>query len=199
MSLAGAAVLIAALGGAAQAGTQPKGQGRSPQALTRPADPAMEPLLNAIKKRMPRLDSVTAAHIQVPARAIELGSRSRMYRCWRLRLTGDHGKKAVRVFERLHSVQAALRDQRAKLTKDLLLYTEGSEPTPGLADRIRARSRSLDSLLESYDQLIAVGLKSKLLKKNEKSFISGRSTILPILKENDYTMVYDDGSPECRK
>ena len=193
------AVLLAVLATATHAGSEPDGQGRSTRTLTAPADPAFEPILREIEARMPKLNSAATASIQVPARAIELGPRARMYRCWRLRLTGDHGKKAVRVFERLHSVQAALRDQKAKLTKDLLLYAAAAEPSPNLPERVRARHRSLGSLLDSYDQLIALGTKSKLLKFSEKGFLSGRQTITPLLKENDYTMVYDDGAPECSR
>ncbi len=193
------AVLLAMFAGAAYAGTEPDGQGRTTQALTSPSDPAFTPVLREIEKRMPALNAAAAVSIQVPARAIELGPRARMYKCWRLRLTGDHGKKAVRVFERLHSVQAALRDQKAKLTKDLLLYEASPKPDPHLPARIRARHRSLGSLLESYDQLVALGIKSELLKLSGKTFRNGRRMIAPILREDDYTMVYDDGAPDCSR
>ncbi|PCI38278.1 MAG: hypothetical protein COB53_04990 [Elusimicrobia bacterium] len=199
MMPSGAMVLITVLATTAVAGTKPVGQGRSTRTLTNPADPEFEPVLQEIGAQMPELEAAAAAAVKIPARAIELGPRARMYKCWRLRLTGDHGKKAARVFERLHSVQAALRDQKSKLTKDLLLYSAAVNPTADQRERIQARHRSLSSLLESYNQLIALGLKSKLLKISESGFFSDRQMIIPLLKENDYTMVYDDGAPDCSR
>jgi hypothetical protein len=191
-----AALLLLASG--ARAGSEPKGQGRDERKLTVPADPALAPVLTEIEERMPELDAAAAAQIQVPARAIELGPRARMYRCWRLRLTGDHGNKVVRVFERLHSVQAAIRDQKSKLTKDLLLYSAASERSPELTEGIRLRNRSLGSLLQSYKQLLSLGKKSKMLKISERGLLSGRRSISPLLKEDDYTMVYDAEADDCK-
>jgi len=53
-------------------------------------------------------------------------------------------------------------------------------------------------LMESYNQLLALGQKSEMLKMTENSFLSGRIVVSPLLKEDDYTMVYDGDSPDCK-
>ncbi len=195
LSSAFACLLLVA---AARAAGDPSGQGRASTLTASATDPEFAPVLSEIERRMPEFDAAAAAQIQVPSRAIELGPRARMYRCWRLRLTGDHGGKVARVFERLHSVQAAIRDQKSLLTKDLLLYAASAQPGAELTERIRVRNRSLGSLMESYNQLLALGQKSEMLKMTENSFLSGRIVVSPLLKEDDYTMVYDGDSPDCK-
>ena len=126
-------LLALALAAAAWAGGSPSGSGRG---LQGPADPSFKPVLERLEQRMPAYEAVEAASIQVPARSIELGLNAKMYRCWKLKLTGDHGRQALAVFERLRSAQDALKDLKGRLSKDLVEYAAAPKPDPELQGRI---------------------------------------------------------------
>lgn len=190
-----AGLLMLALAAPAHARSDPAGGGR---AAAGPVDPAFEPVLRKIETKMPAYDEVAGTMIRVPARTIELGPSARMYRCWKLRLTGDHGKQALRVFERLHSVQSAVKDLKEKLAKDLIRYAGSPKPHAELQKRIEEQNEQLGALLTSYRKLIRLGTRNGLLKHSDREMFSGRRSVTPRLKDDDYTMVYDEANPECR-
>ena len=86
-----AAVLLALPSAPLAARSAPEGQGRT---LSAPDDPAFEPVLREIEAALPAFDAASRASLRVPSKNIDLGPSARMYRCWKLRLTGDHGKQA---------------------------------------------------------------------------------------------------------
>ena len=190
------AVLLAAAAGPLWAGADPGGGGRG---MRFPEDPELAPVLESIEGRMPAYEEAEAARIQVPGRTIELGPKAAMYRCWKLRLTGDNGKQAAYVLERLKSVQDAIKDTKGKLTKDLLELSAGAGPDERLRARIRERHAALEQLLKSYQDLIKSGGKADVIAFTPRGLLSDRPSITPRLRDDDYTMVYDDSSPECRR
>ncbi len=187
---------LLALASAAWAGGSPSGGGRGPQG---PADPVFEPTLRRVEERMPAYEAVEAASIQVPARSIELGLNAKMYRCWKLRLTGDHGRQALGVFERLRSIQDTLKDLKERLSKDLLAYAASPRPDAELQKRILESQQGLDSLVESFDKALGAAERNALLKDSDKGLLGGRRTLSPRMTKDDYTMARDEDSPECRK
>jgi len=191
-----AAVYLAAAPALAFAGASATGSGRGPDL---PDDPALSPVLEVFEEKLPVYEEIEATKIQVPARAIELGPKARMYRCWRLRLTGDKGRQAASVLERLASVQKALTDVKAKLVSDLLKLSAGQGPHETLRQRIRARAESLSSLSGAYQELLDRGSKAGVLNARPKGFLSERPSVTPLLGDDDYTMVYDEKDPDCRR
>ncbi|MDE2293189.1 MAG: hypothetical protein KGL53_13995 [Elusimicrobia bacterium] len=188
--------LLAALAAAAWAGASPSGEGRGPQT---PVDAAMAPVLAHVEARMPDYDAVADAEVQVPARTIALGLNSRMYRCWRLELTGDHGRQALEVFERLRSQQDALKDLKERLAKDVVAYTAAPKPEPDLAKAVSDETSQLDGLVEAFDKTVEAAARAKLLKSTQGGLLSGQRTYSPVMTKDDYTMVRDEASPECRR
>ncbi|MBI2362673.1 MAG: hypothetical protein HYV15_04755 [Elusimicrobia bacterium] len=191
-----AASLALALGAAAWAGGSPSGAGRG---LSGPSDPAFNPVLERLERRLPAYEAVEAASVQVPARTIELGLNAKMYRCWKLKLTGDHGRQALAVFERLRSAQEALKDLKGRLSKDLVEYAAAPKPDPELQGRIREAEKGLDSLLDAFEKSLEAAARNGLLKSSDGVLGAGRRTLSPLMTKDDYTMVRDEESPECRK
>lgn len=191
------ALLASLLAFPAAARTDPDGGGRSPAAAN--ADPAFEPVLRDIEARMPLYAEAEAAVIRVPARSIDLGPSSKLYRCWKLRLTGDHGQQAWSVLSRLVSLQAALKDLREKLAVDLVAYAGAELPDPATQKQIQARQQELERVYASFQKLLSLGDRNGLLKASDNEMFSGRRAVSPRLKDSDYTMAYDDATPECQK
>ncbi|MFH1724419.1 MAG: hypothetical protein ABII00_07335 [Elusimicrobiota bacterium] len=185
MILSPIAAALLALGAAAwaQAGTA--------------GDLAFDPVLRDIEAKMPAYEAVEATDIRIPTRSIELGPSSPMYRCWNLVLTGDHGKQALGVFERLRSVHSALKDLRGKLAKDLLLYATSRRGDPEMQGRIMTQHQALESLFTSYRQIVQLGERNGLLKASRRGIFSWRRTVAPTLRDDDYTMVYAESDPSC--
>lgn len=190
------ASLALALAAAAWAGGSPSGSGRG---LTGPADPSFKPVLERLEKRMSAYEAVEAASVQVPARTIELGLNAKMYRCWKLKLTGDHGRQALAVFERLRSAQDALKDLKGRLSKDLVEYAASPKPDPELQGRILDAEKGLDSLLDAFEKSLEAASRNGLLKSSDGILSAGRRTLSPLMTKDDYTMARDEESPECRK
>lgn len=184
--------LVAALALSAWAGADPSGGGRAPAG---PADPAFDPVLRRVAERMPAWEAVEAAAVQVPARTIELGMSAKMYRCWKLKLTGDHGQKALAVFERLRQVQDTLKDLKARLSQDLVRYAASPKPDAELQRRIAEAQQGLDSLTDSFGKTLDSAQRNGLIKPGAAA---GRRTLSPLMTKDDYTMVKDEESPECR-
>ncbi|OGR57877.1 MAG: hypothetical protein A2X36_07385 [Elusimicrobia bacterium GWA2_69_24] len=180
----------------ASARTDPGGGGR---ALAAGADPVFEPVLRDIEARLPLYSGAEAAVIRVPARSIDLGPSSKLYRCWKLRLTGDHGKQAYDVLSRLVSLQSALKDLREKLAVDLVAYAGAAKPDPALQKQIQSRQQELERIYTTYQKLLSLGDRNGLLKIADNEMFSGRRAVSPRLKDSDYTMAYDDATPECQK
>ena len=185
--------LVLALALSAWAGAGPAGGGRS---LSGPADAAFDPVLRRVETRMPVWEAVEAASVQVPARVIELGLNAKMYRCWKLRLTGDHGRKALAVFERLRSVQDALKDLKGRLAQDLVRYAASPKPDAELQKRVAEAQLGLDSLTDSFEKTYDSAERNGLLKPAGLS--GGRRALSPSMTKDDYTMVRDEELPECR-
>ena len=170
------------------------GQGRT---LRAPDDPGFEPVLLEIEQLLPACDAVAAANLRVPSPTVDLGPSAKMYRCWKLKLTGDQGKQARDILQRLKSVQGTLRDLRKKLDRNLDLYLASPKPDGRTRALIRAQHRSLKNLLERYRSLIGIGTRNGLIKVSSGGLLSGKRSVTPRLRNEDYTMVYDHTIPGC--
>ena len=189
-----AALLSLCLAASALARANPKGLGRALQA---PDDPAFEPVLREIEANLPVYESITDAALRVPSQTIDLGPSAKIYRCWKLKLTGDNGKQARDVLQRLKSVQNTLKDLRKKLDRSLDLYLSGTKSDKKLRDRITAQHRSMTNLLERYRSLIEIGKRNGLIKISTRGLLIGRTSVSPRLRSEDYTMVYDPTVAGC--
>ena len=187
--------LLLALAVSVWAGANPAGGGRG---LTGPADPAFDPVLRRVSDHMPAWEAVESASVQVPARVIELGLNAKMYRCWKLRLTGDHGRKALTVFERLRSIQDTLKDLKARLSQDLVRYAAAPKPDAELQKRIAEAQMGLDSLADSFEKSLESAVRNALLKPSGQGLSGARRQLSPLMTKDDYTMVRDEETPECR-
>jgi len=194
--VAAALLLLVSVQIPAGARTDAVGGGRSIQAST---DPTFDPVLRDIEGRMPSYEEIETTNLRVPMRTIELGPSAKLYRCWKLRLTGDHGQQALSVLERLSSIQGGLKELREKLAKDLVSYAGSGKPDAELKKRIRTRHGELDQLMATYRKLLRLGEKHGLLKVSEREPFSGHRSVSPKLKDDDYTMVFDETNPECRR
>ncbi|MBI3300083.1 MAG: hypothetical protein HYZ75_18100 [Elusimicrobia bacterium] len=190
------AALLLALSAAAWAGGSPSGAGRG---LSGPADAAFDPVLRRLERRMEAYETIETASIQVPARTIELGLNVKLYRCWKLKLTGDHGRQTLAVFERLRSAQDALKDLKERLAKDLVAYAAAPKPETELQKRIVESQKGLDALVDAFDNALEAAERNGLLKSADKALAGGRRVISPKMTKDDYTMARDEESPECRK
>ena len=193
MSLGG---LLLALAAAAWAGGSPSGGGRG---LAGPADASFDPVLKRLERRMEVYEAIETASVQVPARSIELGLNSKLYRCWKLKLTGDRGRQTLGAFERLRSAQDALKDLKERLSKDLVAYAAAPKPDAELQARIVESQKGLDSLVDAFQNHLEAAERNGLLKSAEKALSGRRRVVSPRMTKDDYTMVRDEESPECRR
>ncbi len=127
---------------------------------------------------------------------MDMGLAAKEYRCWRLRLVGDHGKEARKTLSRLASIQAALKSLTADFAAALARYGAGERDVPLWASLLEAE-KALDGLLERYRQLLASGEEAGLLRRSPAGMFSSRAVVSPILKKDDYTMMYDANIPGC--
>lgn len=189
-------VVVLALVAVAWAGGSPSGAGRG---LAGPTDAGFDPVLKRLERRMEVYEAIETASVQVPARTIELGLNAKLYRCWKLKLTGDHGRQTLSAFERLRSAQDALKDLKERLSKDLVAYAAAPKPDAELQARIIESQKGLDSLVDAFQNHLEAAERNGLLKSAEKALSGGRRVISPRMTKDDYTMVRDEESPECRK
>lgn len=189
-------VFLLALSAAAWAGGSPSGAGRG---LPSPNDASFDPVLKRLERRMEVYEAIETASVQVPARSIELGLNAKLYRCWKLRLTGEHGRQVLSAFERLRSAQEALKDLKERLSKDLVAYAAAPKPSAELQKLIIESQTSLDSLVDAFENHLEAAERNGLLKSTGKALAAGRRMILPRMTKDDYTMARDEESPECRK
>lgn len=159
------------------------------------ADPAFAAVLREVEERRARYEALEAVEVRLPQAALELGLSARMYRCWRLRLTGAKGRQARAFLERLASVQAGLRAARSGLAKDLLIYSAAPSTDPSLRERIADGAKTVEAGGASFERLLQSGLRQELVR--EERGLLGRRTVAARLQDDDYTMVYDGGAPEC--
>ncbi len=159
------------------------------------ASPAERPFI-AVESRIPDYEKASAIFIKIPAYEMELGSNNEMYRCWKLRLTGEKGKQVRLVLEQIRSVQRTLQARMRKLNEDLIRVRAGSADRP-LSTRINRHRKALDLNLERFYGLLDWGKRHELLKVSAGRLFNRRATVSPILGDSDYTMVYDDVSPTC--
>ncbi len=157
--------------------------------------PSKHPFI-AVESRVPSYEKTAAIFIKVPAYEMDLGFNNEMYRCWKLRLTGEKGKQVRLVLEQIRSVQRTLKTRMRKLDGDLIRVKAGNAERP-LSLRINAHRKALDLLLERFNGLLDWGRRHGLLKISEGGVFSRRTTVIPLLRNDDYTMVYDDISPSC--
>lgn len=157
--------------------------------------PAERPFI-AVESRIPDYEKASVILIKVPAYEMELGSNNEVYRCWKLRLTGEKGKQVRLVLEQIRSVQRTLQARMRKLNEDLLRVRAGSAGRP-LSARINTHRKALDLNLERLYGLLDWGKRHELLKVSAGGIFRSRTTVSPVLGDSDYTMVYDDVSPAC--
>ncbi|HAH05961.1 MAG TPA: hypothetical protein DCM05_05425 [Elusimicrobia bacterium] len=162
-----------------------------------PADPAIEPLLREVEARQPACRSVEEADIRVPTKVLSLGISTKLYQCWQLKLTGSHGVKVLETMTRLKSLQDALKAENAELQKALLQYQAAPKPAPLPLQRLAARSRAASDILAAYRTLAESGTRNGLIRISESGLLNAKTTITPRLRDDDYTMTYDDSKPEC--
>lgn len=152
--------------------------------------------LDAVASRLPAYAALASTDIQVPAPSIALGASSKAYLCWKLQLTGAHGRQVRTVMERLRSIRDAAAGLRDTLSRDLLLHASGAGG-PALRERILAQDASLDSLRVSYENLLQAGLRGGLLKVSERGLLREGGSVTARLRKDDYTMVHDESQPGC--
>lgn len=162
-----------------------------------PADAVFDPVLRGIELRMPDYVAVEECGVRVPAETLELGESSEQYRCWRLRLTGAHGRQSRGLLERLASVQAHLKGLRANLLRDMARYEGTPKPNPDMESRIASQKAALDELVARFNDLAALGTRTGLLAESENALLGGRRRVSPVIDKEDYTMVYDASAPGC--
>lgn len=177
-----------------RAGADAGGGGRK---LGPTADPEFEPVLRGIESRLPAYDAAVESSLRIPVQTIELGLSNKMYHCWKLRLTGGHGRQTRGVMENLRSVQSAMKERLGALTQELAAYTAAPKPDLDARRRILAVRDDLDGLLRRYDTLIALGRRNGFLQSSDGGIFGERQTISPRLLKDDYTMVHDDTVPGC--
>ncbi len=151
-----------------------------------------------IEARLPAYEAVAAILIQAPAHSIQMGLSEEIYRCWELRMTGDHGRMTLRLFERLLWLHQMIQDRTAKLRGELAEYKASQTSDPDVEARLWEHGFWLDSLIAAYDQSVRLGEREGLLRVRDASFLSLRRTVSPRLYQGDYTMVYDEAAPSCR-
>jgi len=188
------AAALAAPAPAARAGVDAGGGGRR---LDIPADPGFEPALRELEARLPAYDVALEATLRVPAQVIDLGPSAKMYHCWKLRLTGEHGRQVRGVMENLRSVQSVMKELVGKLTLELASYAASPKPDPEARRRILLLRESLDSLLTRYDTLVALGKRNGFLAASEGGIFGERQAVSPRLHKDDYSMVFDDTVTGC--
>lgn len=186
-------VLVAALPAGARSG--PRGGSGIPRAS---ADPLFEPILRGIESRMPAYEAVENTDIRVPAPTIQLGLSTKRYRCWKLRLTGGNGKQARQLLKRLKSVQDALTNLRAELSKNVVLHTTSSRPDPAVRRLILKQRSELEGLVQRYDSLIEIGTRNKIIDTTQETLFGASRSVTPRLRDDDYTMVHDESVPGCK-
>ena len=103
------------------------------------------------------------------------------------------------MLSRLVSLQSALKDLREKLAVDLVAYAGAAKPDPALQKQIQSRQQELERIYTTYQKLLSLGDRNGLLKIADNEMFSGRRAVSPRLKDSDYTMAYDDATPECQK
>jgi hypothetical protein len=162
-----------------------------------PADPGFEPALRELESRMPAYDAAIEASLRVPSQVIDLGPSAKMYHCWKLRLTGEHGKQVRRVMEDLRSVQTVMKELVGKLTLELAAYAASPKPDQEARRRILLLRESLDSLVTRYDTLVALGKRNGFLEASDGGFFGEHQTVSPRLHKDDYSMVFDDTVSGC--
>lgn len=194
MTSRAAALLLTLLLGAPplRAGSNPSSGGRLP----RPAgDAQAERVVSAIEARWPEVERTAAANIMVPSKSMSLGLSTKLYQCWQLRLNGAHGLQVQGVLERLKSLQEALRGDRDRMLQDLGEYA--AKPDPARLRRIEGRAKTLSDELAAYRTLLESGVRNGLVKASEPGPLSERAVVSGLLRDDDYTMNYDDSKPEC--
>jgi hypothetical protein len=145
-------------------------------------------------------EEVESTDIQAPYPTISLGLSTKLYQCWKLQLTSEHGKQVHATMNRLQYLQKEITDLKKNLDKDLQIYKTSPKPNSGLDQKtalIALQSNSLNLLLTEYQKLLDWAVQNNLVRIAEKGLWRARRTISPKLKDDDYTMVYDPLAPEC--
>jgi hypothetical protein len=161
-------------------------------------NPAFLPTLRSIEDGMPRYQEVEATSIELPATAISLGASAKAYQCWNLQLTSERGKRLLEMMTRLRSLQDSLAELRASLSRDISRFTVSPALDPALEQRISSEHDALAALFETFSELAEKGKKEGLLRKAPRGVFRDHAALVPIIKNDDYTMAYDTSSPECR-
>ncbi|MFA5138554.1 MAG: hypothetical protein WC728_04910 [Elusimicrobiota bacterium] len=174
------------------------GLGREPaHEPAAPTDAVFDPVLRGIELKMPEYLAIEESGVRVPAETIELGQSSEQYRCWRLRLTGGHGKQARSLLERLSSLQTHLKDLRANLLRDMARYEGAPKPNPDLESRVASQKAALDELAARFNDLVKLGTRTGFLVESENALLGGKRRLSPVIRKEDYTMVHDASAPGC--
>jgi len=193
MTLLAAAFLLAAA--AVPAGAS---AGAPSGSLSRlPPDIAAEPVVRESETRLRDSEAMLAVQIRPPSKSLSLGLSTKLYQCWQLKLTSRRGLKVLEVLERLKSLHDALRNERAGMTSALLEYAASPKPDPALLKRIGARSQAIGGILAVYKTLTESGVRNGLIRVSEGGAFSGAASIGPLIRDDDYTMSYDDSLPQC--
>jgi len=162
-----------------------------------PPDLAANPVISEVEARLPLCEAVLATQIRPPARTISLGLSTKLYQCWQLKLTSRRGLNVLEAMERLKALQDALRNERAELTASMMEYAASPKPSPALLRRIAERSRAIGVILTAYSSLSESGARNGLIRITGGGIFSGAGAIVAQLKDDDYTMTYDDSQPQC--
>jgi hypothetical protein len=165
--------------------------------LTGSAGAVEAPITQRLEVRLPVYEKTGATVIRVPQREMELGLATPEYKCWRLRLNGEHGREVRRTMSRLRSVQSAIKTLSSDLRKAAKRYADNDNKDVVLGEHLEQALRTLDGLVERYKTLLNKGKEKKLLRYSTGGLFSSRSVVSPILQRDDYTMVYDDSAAEC--
>lgn len=169
------------------------------EAALAPSEQAPPRLAVPQDARLAAYRRIAATDVQVPAEAMDLGPSSDVYRCWRLRLTGERGLRARETLSRLLAVRDAVRRLLAAFEEDLRRRESAApEALPEIMGRMQATQAGLERLLRHFEELRGDGLRSGLIRDTRRGFFgAGEPAIRPNLDEDAYTMVYDETAPGC--
>lgn len=146
-----------------------------------------------LRRRLPAYAELAANDVRVPAEVLPLGDQNPAYRCWKLTLTGTHGRRSRELLLRLQSVRDAVGGLWWQAEADLA----AAERDPEAAGRLTRQAAQLSTLAERWRQLMAAGAREGLFRVNEPGLFRKRRTVGPELRKEDYTMVYDDAVEGC--
>ena len=55
----------------------------------------------------------------------------------------------------------------------------------------------LEGLVQRYESLVAIGRRDKIIDTAQQTLFGAGSSVTPRLRDDDYTMVYDESVPGC--